>query len=159
MGEALYEGENMTSPNGAYITEVEVDPETGGVRLEEVTIVNDLGRVLNAQFAEGQIHGGVAQAFGQAMMEEVRYDPQSGQLLSGSLMDYGIPRADDLPMLNAYRCDIPSLNNPHGYKGAGEIAAIGGCAAYINAVINALGTAIDMPATPLRVWKALNKSK
>jgi carbon-monoxide dehydrogenase large subunit len=159
MGEALYEGENMTSPNGAYITEVEVDPETGGVRLENVTIVNDLGRVLNAQFAEGQIQGGVAQALGQAMMEEVRYDPQSGQLLSGSLMDYGIPRADDLPMLNTHRCDIPSLNNPHGYKGAGEIGAIGGCAAYINAVINALGTAIDMPATPLRVWKALNEAK
>ena len=158
VGEASFEGENMTSPNGAYIAEVEVDPDTGQARLLAFTCVNDLGRICNGAIAQGQIHGGIAQALGQAMGEEVVYDPGSGQLLSGSLMDYGIPRAADLPMLKCLHHDVPSLNNPLGYKGAGEIGAIGGCAAYLNAVANAIGDdCIEMPATPLRIWQALKK--
>ncbi len=156
MGEAGYQGEHMTCPNGAYIAEVEVDPQTGKVKLLAMTVVNDLGRIADEAIAGGQIHGGVAQALGQAMMEAVRYDPQTGQLLTGSLIDYGIPRADDFPMFDCQHYDVPSVNNPLGYKGAGEIGAIGASAAYMNALANALGhDSIEMPATPEQIWRAL----
>jgi carbon-monoxide dehydrogenase large subunit len=156
-GEAALEGNILTIPNGAYVCEVEVDPETGMVVICAFTGVDDVGRRLNPQLVDGQVHGGIAQGIGQALHERVVYDPDSGQMLSGSLMDYGLPRADDLPMLHLHAADIPTENNILGMKGAGEIGCIGAPAAVINAVADAIGTDhIDMPATPERVWRALN---
>jgi carbon-monoxide dehydrogenase large subunit len=157
LGEAKFEGENLTCPNGVYVCEVEIDPETGAVRVVRYTAVDDLGVVLHPQIAEGQIHGGLAQALGQALLECAVYEPGSGQLLSGSFMDYGLPRADDIPAFEGERVGRPSRNNPLGMKGAGEAGTIGGCAPVINAIANALGhDDIDMPATPERVWRALH---
>jgi carbon-monoxide dehydrogenase large subunit len=156
LGEAEFEGENLTCPNGVYVCEVEIDPETGAVRIVRYTAVDDLGTVLHPRIAEGQIHGGLAQALGQALLEGAVYEPRSGQLLSGSFMDYGLPRAEDLPAFEGERVGAPSTNNPLGMKGAGEAGAIGGCAPVINAIADALGhDDIDMPATPERVWRAL----
>lgn len=158
-GEAELEGNILTIPNGAYICELEVDPETGAVMICSFTGVDDVGRRLNPQLVDGQIHGGIAQGIGQALHERVAYDPESGQMLSGSLMDYGLPRADDLPMLALCAADLPTDNNILGMKGAGEIGCIGAPAAVINALADAIGTdRIDMPATPERVWRALNPS-
>ncbi len=157
LGEAKFEGENLTCPNGVYICEVEIDPETGAVRVVRYTAVDDLGVVLHPQIAEGQIHGGLAQALGQALLEGAVYDSGSGQLLSGSFMDYCLPRADDIPAFEGERVGQPSKNNPLGMKGAGEAGTIGGCAPVINAIANALGhDDIEMPATPERVWRALH---
>jgi carbon-monoxide dehydrogenase large subunit len=115
--------------------------------------------VLHPLIAEAQIHGGLTQAIGQALMEEAVYDRESGQLLSGSFMDYCLPRADDIPLFTAERVGDPSKNNPLGMKGAGEAGTIGGCAPVINAIADALGhDRIEMPATPERVWRALNES-
>ena len=158
LGEAKFEGENLTCPNGVYICEVEIDPETGAVRVVRYTAVDDLGVVLNPLIAEGQIHGGVAQAVGQALLEGAVYEPGSGQLLTGSFMDYGLPRADDLPAFEGERVGQPSKNNPLGMKGAGEAGTIGGCAPVINAIADAIGhDEIEMPATPERVWRALRR--
>jgi carbon-monoxide dehydrogenase large subunit len=156
LGEAKFEGENLTCPNGVYICEVEIDPETGAVRVVRYTAMDDLGVVLHPKIAEGQIHGGLAQALGQALLENVVYDSANGQLLSGSFMDYCLPRADDFPAFDGERVGQPSKNNPLGIKGAGEAGTIGGCAPVINAIANALGhDDIEMPATPERVWRAL----
>ncbi len=157
LGEARFEGENLTCPNGVYICEVEVDPDTGVVRVARYTAVDDLGVVLHPQIAEGQIHGGLAQAIGQALLEAAVYEPGSGQLLSGSFMDYCLPRAEDIPAFDGERVGAPSKNNPLGMKGAGEAGTIGGCAPVINAIANALGhDDIEMPATPERVWRAMH---
>jgi carbon-monoxide dehydrogenase large subunit len=156
VGEAAFEGEYMTCPNGAYVAEVELDPETGRLRLDRFTTADDLGRVLDEAIAAGQIHGGVVQAIGQALLERVVYEPVSGQLLTGSFMDYALPRADDLPALVGVRADVPSVHNPFGYKGAGEVGTAGGSAAVMNAVADAIGDdGLEMPATPLAVWHAL----
>jgi aerobic carbon-monoxide dehydrogenase large subunit len=147
----------QTVPHGAYIAEVEVDPETGHVALVALTAADDLGRRVNPMIAEGQIHGGLAQAIGQAMFERTIFDPDTGQLLSGSFMDYQLPRAGDLPNFDLHDVDIPTDNNILGMKGVGENASIGGPAAVINAIADALGTQdIDMPMTPERVWRTLN---
>ena len=160
LGEAKFEGENLTCPNGVYICEVEIEPDTGAVRIARFTAVDDLGVVLHPQIAEGQIHGGLAQAIGQALMEAAVYDRESGQLLSGSFMDYCLPRAADLPGFNGERVGEPSKNNPLGMKGAGEAGTIGGCAPVINAIADALGhDEIEMPATPERIWRALRSSR
>ncbi len=156
VGEASYEGELMTCPNGAYVAEVEVDPDTGSVRLDRFTMADDIGRVLDEQIAGGQLHGGVVQAIGQALMEQVVYDADTGQLLTGSFMDYALPRAADLPSFTCVRADVPSTNNPFGYKGVGELATAGGAPAVMNAIAHALGhDRLEMPATPLAVWRAL----
>ncbi len=158
LGEAKFEGENLTCPNGVYICEVEIDPETGSVRVVRYTAVDDLGVVLHPLIAEGQIHGGLAQALGQALLEGAVYEPGSGQLLTGSFMDYCLPRADDVPAFQGERVGQPSKNNPLGMKGAGEAGTIGGCAPVINAIADALGhDEIEMPATPQRVWRALRQ--
>jgi carbon-monoxide dehydrogenase large subunit len=124
-------------------------------------MVHDFGRVLNPMLLEGQLHGGVAQGLGQAMLEHVVYDPESGQLLSGSLMDYCLPRADDLPFMDLETVETPSPFNPIGVKGCGEAGAAGAPPALMNAIMDALsplGVAhLDMPATPLRVWEAIQK--
>jgi carbon-monoxide dehydrogenase large subunit len=156
-GEAALAGNILTIPNGAYVCEVVIDPETGSITIERFTAVDDVGRRLNPQIVEGQIHGAIAQGIGQALHERVVYDPDSGQLLSGSLMDYGLPRADDLPMLDVHAADIPTTNNILGMKGAGEIGCIGAPAAVMNAVADAIGyDTIDMPLTPESVWRALH---
>jgi carbon-monoxide dehydrogenase large subunit len=151
-----FDGNASTFPYGTHICEVEVDPDTGKVDLLAFTSVDDLGRVINPMIVDGQIHGGLAQGIGQALHERVAYDPDSGQLLSGSFMDYGLPRADDLPSFTLDRLCTPSLNNPLGMKGVGECGPIGAPPAVIGAVCDALGVEhVDMPATPERVWRAL----
>ena len=148
-----------TYPNGCHICELEVDSATGNVTLLSYKVVDDFGRIVNPLLVEGQIHGGVAQGLGQALHEHVIYDPESGQLLSGSLVDYTLPRADHLPDIECRFIEVPCRTNPLGIKGAGEAGAIAAPAAVMNALIDALAprgvTHIDMPATPLAVWQAL----
>ena len=162
-GNGLWAPQTPTFPNGCHVAEVEVDPETGVVTVEAYSMLHDFGRVLNPMLLEGQLHGGVAQGLGQAALEHVVYDPDSGQLLSGSLMDYCLPRADDLPSLNLETVVTPSPFNPLGVKGCGEAGAAGAPPALMNAIMDALGPLgvkhLDMPATPLRVWEALRAAQ
>lgn len=145
-----------TFPNGCHIAEVEVDPETGVVTCPRYLVVDDVGKAINPLIVRGQVHGGVAQGFGQAMMERTEFDAESGQLLSGSFMDYALPRANDLPDIEVDLIEVPCGTNPLGVKGAGEAGAVGSPPALINALIDALdGKVIDMPATPESVWRAL----
>jgi carbon-monoxide dehydrogenase large subunit len=145
-------------PNGCHICEVEVDPETGKVTLDRYSVVDDIGTVVNPLLARGQIVGGVAQGVGQALIEDVIHDHDSGQLLTGSLMDYGVPRADDLPAIVADFSPVPSLSNPLGIKGVGEGGTVAATPTVMNAIVDALaplGVAdVAMPATPERVWRA-----
>ena len=147
-----------TFPNGCQVAEVEIDPETGTVKLVRHSFVNDVGRVINPLLLDGQLHGGVAQGVGQAMTERTVYGAD-GQLLSGSFMDYCIPRADDMPMFATAFHEVPCANNPLGVKGAGEGGTTGAPPAIVNAVIDALrdfgATDIDMPALPETVWRAI----
>jgi carbon-monoxide dehydrogenase large subunit len=147
-------------PNGAHVCELEVDPETGTTQVVRYTTVDDVGRVINPPIVAGQVQGGIAQALGQALFERVHYDADSGQLLSGSLMDYALPRAEDLPMIDTHTEEsIPCRINPLGAKGVGELGTVGGTPTIINALLDALRphgvTDIAMPATPERVWRAL----
>ncbi len=146
-------------PNGCQVAEVEIDPETGRVELVRLSAVDDSGRALNPLLLAGQIHGGIAQGAGQALMEDVVYDRDTGQLLSGSLMDYALPRADDLPSFALGAHDVPTQTNPLGVKGAGESGTVGAAPAAIHAILDALAplgvTDIGMPATPERVWRAM----
>jgi carbon-monoxide dehydrogenase large subunit len=152
-----------TYPNGCHICELEVDPDTGNISLLSYKVVDDFGKIVNPLLVEGQIHGGVAQGLGQALHEHVVYDPDSGQLLSGSLVDYTLPRADHLPNIECRFIEVPCRSNPLGVKGAGEAGAIAAPAAVMNALMDALaprGVAhIDMPATPLAVWQALQDAR
>jgi aerobic carbon-monoxide dehydrogenase large subunit len=142
-------------PNGSHVCEIEVDPETGEVTVDRYFVVDDLGRVLNPMIVRGQIHGGVVQGLGQALIEHQIYDPQSGQLLSGSFMDYGMPRAEGMPNVEAELEEVPCKTNPLGVKGAGEAGAVGAPAAVVNAVCNALGVRhLDMPLTAQKIWSA-----
>lgn len=159
IGESAFEGEHGTYPNGAYICEVSIDGDTGQVGIESFTCVDDLGTVLHSAIATGQVIGGVVQGIGQALLERTVYDADSGQLLTGSFMDYGLPRADDLPVFTSVLTGKPSLNNPLGMKGAGEVGPIGAPAAVINAVVDALdGRDVEMPATPETVWRVMRKN-
>jgi len=152
---AFYDPTNFTYPAGSYICEVEVDPETGKATIERFTAVDDFGNVVNPMIVAGQVHGGLAQGLGQAMMEACAYDAESGQLLTGSYMDYAMPRAADLPNFDIGTTVTPCSHNPLGVKGCGEAGAIGAPAAYINALTDALGVKdLAMPATPERVWRA-----
>ena len=152
-----------TFPNGCHIAEVEIDPDTGVTRVVRYSVTDDVGRAINPLVVRGQVHGGVAQGLGQAMLERTAYDPESGQLLSGSFMDYALPRADDLPDIQVDLIEVPCASNPLGVKGAGEAGAVGSPPAVINAVVDALSgdgvTHIDMPATPEVVWRALASRK
>lgn len=152
-----------TYPNGTHIAELEVDPETGDVTIETYVIVDDFGVTVNPILLEGQVHGGIAQAISQAFCENTVYD-EDGQLLTASLMDYKLIRAADLPFFNFQTKNVPSTTNALGIKGAGEAGTIGGCASVMNALQMALrdgaGVAhIDMPATPLRIWEAIQAAK
>ncbi len=152
-----------TFPNGCHIAEVEIDPDTGHIFVVRYSVTDDVGKAVNPMIVRGQVHGGVAQGVGQAFLERTSYDPSSGQLLSGSFMDYTMPRADDLPDIEVEFIEVPCLSNPLGVKGAGEAGAVGSPPAVINALIDALSpmgiTHIDMPATPEVVWKALELAK
>ncbi|MDO8299233.1 xanthine dehydrogenase family protein molybdopterin-binding subunit [Lacisediminimonas sp.] len=160
---AFYDPTNFTYPAGAHICEVEVDPETGVVEIVAMTAVDDFGNIVNPMIVEGQVHGGLAQGIGQALMENCVYDKQSGQLLSGSYLDYSMPRAEDLPNFKVGNRVTPCTHNPLGVKGCGEAGAIGSPPAVINAVIDALAplgvTDIAMPATPHRVWMAITSAR
>ena len=150
-------------PNGSHVCELEVDPETGEVVVDRYFVVDDLGRVLNPLIVRGQIHGGVVQGLGQALMEHQVYDRQSGQLLSGSFMDYGMPRADTMPDIESQLEEVACRTNPLGVKGIGESGTIGAPPTVINALIDALKPLgveqIDMPATPGRVWQAIANAR
>jgi carbon-monoxide dehydrogenase large subunit len=144
-----------TYPNGCHICEVEVDSETGQARVLRYTVVDDVGRVINPLLVEGQVHGGIAQGLGQAMLEDCRYDPESGQLLTASFTDYTMPRAADMPVIDFSYNEILS-RLPLGSKGAGEAGTVGALPAIISAVADALGVAhIDMPATSEKIWRVL----
>jgi carbon-monoxide dehydrogenase large subunit len=156
---AFYDPTNFTFPAGSYVCEVEVDPDTGAVRIARFTASDDFGNVVNPMIVEGQVHGGLAQGIGQALLEGCVYD-KDGQLLTGSYADYAMPRASDLP---AFRVDTvkgtPCTHNPLGVKGCGEAGAIGSPPAVMNAILDALAArgvaSLDMPATPYRVWQAI----
>jgi carbon-monoxide dehydrogenase large subunit len=155
---AFYDPSNFTYPAGSYICEVEVDPATGQVRIDRFVACDDFGNVINPMIVEGQVHGGLAQGLGQALREDCVYDTGSGQLLTGSYMDYAMPRADDFPPFTvALAKGTPCTHNPLGVKGCGEAGAIGSPPALINAICHALGVKdVSMPATPHNVWKAIN---
>jgi carbon-monoxide dehydrogenase large subunit len=160
---AFYDPANFTYPAGAYLCEVEVDPDTGKVDIVGFYCADDFGNIMNPMVVEGQVHGGVGQGIGQALLENTSYN-KDGQLLSGSYMDYAMPRADDVPFYAVdYSCQTPCTHNPLGVKGCGEAGAIGSPPAVVNAVIDALHrgghthvTHIDMPVSPSRVWSAIN---
>jgi carbon-monoxide dehydrogenase large subunit len=149
--------------NGCAVCEAEVDPETGAVEIAAWTMVDDSGRSVNPMIVHGQMHGAVAQGIGQALAERCVYDPDTGQLASGSLLEYAIPRAADLPAISVTSRDVPSPTNPLGVKGAGEGGTVGAPGAVIHAILDALAPLgvqhIDMPATPERVWRAIRDAR
>jgi carbon-monoxide dehydrogenase large subunit len=148
-------------PNGCHICELEIDPETGAVELDRYTVVDDCGTVINPLLAKGQIMGGIAQGAGQALYEDVVYDRDSGQLLTGTLMDYGIPRADTLPAISIDFSPVPSTTNPLGAKGVGEGGTVASTPTVMNAILDALAPLgvidVPMPATPERIWHAIRE--
>jgi carbon-monoxide dehydrogenase large subunit len=152
-----------TWPNGTHVCEVEVDPDTGDVRLVGYVIVDDVGTVINPITLKGQVHGGVAQGVGQALMEQVVYDRESGQLLTATFMDYAMPRADTFPDMHVESHPVPTKLNPLGAKGAGEAGTVGALPVVINAVVDALAPlgvrSLDMPASPERVWEAIRSAR
>ncbi|MBZ9790592.1 xanthine dehydrogenase family protein molybdopterin-binding subunit [Rhizobium sp. 3T7] len=151
---AFYDPSNFTFPAGCYICEVEVDPETGKTEIIQFVAADDFGNIINPMIVEGQVHGGIAQGIGQALLEAVHYD-ENGQLLTASFMDYAMPRADDLPSFKVSHQVTPSPSNPLGIKGCGEAGAIGSPPALINAITDAIGNnMLTMPATPQKVWMA-----
>ena len=158
---AFYDPLNFNFPYATYVCEVEIDPETGVTDVVKFTAVDDVGNIINPMIVDGQVHGGVATGIGQAIMENAVYDG-TGQLISGSLMDYTLPRADDVPYIDTETTVTPCPLNPLGVKGVGEIGAIGAPPAVINAVVNALGEYgvqhLDMPATPQKIWQAIQSA-
>jgi carbon-monoxide dehydrogenase large subunit len=162
-GGARFQPPSVTFPNGCHVCEVEVDPDTGVVEVISYVAVEDIGRVLNPLLAHGQIHGGVAQGMGQALFERVVYDSDTAQLLTGSFMDYAMPRAGDLPNIVIAMREVPTKVNVLGAKGVGEAGTIGALSATMNAICDALAPLgvrhLDMPATPDRVWSAINAAR
>ena len=148
----------LTFPNGCHIAEVEIDPETGHVEIAAYTAVDDCGNVLDRMIVEGQTQGALASGYGQALLENTIYDRDSGQLITGSFMDYAMPRADDMPPLRNALHPVPSTTNSLGVKGVGEAGTTGAIATVMNAIADAIpggaGARLEMPATPERVWAA-----
>ncbi len=159
--ETVFRGRSHAFPNGAAVSEVEIDPETGAVALVAHTAVDDPGRAINPLILTGQAHGSIAQAIGQSLLEDGVYDPATGQLIAGSFMDYALPRADDLPSFGTALHEVPTANNPLGVKGGGEGATLSGPVAFVNAVCDALRSSkvrdIAMPVTSERVLRAMNR--
>jgi aerobic carbon-monoxide dehydrogenase large subunit len=161
--EASFTPSAVTFPNGSQICEVEIDEDTGAVRVVRHTVVDDVGRMVNPMLVKGQIHGGVVQGLGQGLYEELTYDPTTGQLLAGSFMDYAMPRADDMPAFDVDSHEVPTAVNPLGAKGVGEAGTVGALPALLNAVNDALAPLgvrhLDMPMTSERVWRAIQNAK
>jgi carbon-monoxide dehydrogenase large subunit len=161
--EAAFTPPAVTFPNGSQICEVEIDEETGVVRVVRHTVVDDVGRMVNPLLVKGQIHGGVVQGLGQGLFEELTYDAATGQLLAGSFMDYAMPRADDMPPFDVDSHEVPTAVNPLGAKGVGEAGTVGALPALLNAVNDALAPLgvrhLDMPVTPERVWRAIQDAR
>jgi carbon-monoxide dehydrogenase large subunit len=159
---AFYDPKNFTFPAGAHAVEVEIDPETGQVELVRVACADDVGRVINPMIVDGQMHGGLAHGIGQALLEHGQYD-EYGQLLTGSYLNYAMPRADDLPFFTLGMHNTDCTHNPLGVKGVGEVGSIGVPPAVINAIVDALSEYgvrhVDMPATPERVWRAIRDAQ
>src|SRR3984893_1985987 len=153
----------LTFPNGVHIAEVEIDPDTGQMTIATYTAVDDCGRALDHMIVEGQLHGSVAAGLGQALMENTGYDSGSGQLGTGSFMDYAMPRADDMPPLRDALYDVPATTNPLGVKGVGEAGTTAAISAVMNAVADAIpggaGNHLDMPASAQRLWEACQRAK
>ena len=155
--DAFFDPPDFTYPGGCHACEIEIDPETGELEIINFVAVDDFGSVINPMIVHGQMHGGIAQGIGQALLENVNYD-EDGQLTNASFMDYCMPRADDMPSFQTAFSNTPTPNNPLGIKGCGEAGAIGAPPAVINAIVNALDVDhIDMPATPLKIWEILHK--
>ena len=152
----------VTFPNGSHVCEVEIDEETGAVRVTRYSVVDDVGRMINPMLVKGQIHGGIVQGLGQGLAEVLTYEASTGQLLSGSLMDYALPRADELPLFEVDSHEVPTRVNPLGAKGVGEAGTVGALPALLNAVNDALAplgvSHLDMPVTPDRVWRAIREA-
>jgi carbon-monoxide dehydrogenase large subunit len=152
-----------TFPNGTHVCEVEIDPQTGQLAIARYATVDDVGMVLNPLLLEGQIQGGVVQGIGQAVLETIRFDPHSGQMLTGSFLDYAMPRADDVCAIKTGSNAVPTSHNPLGVKGAGEAGTVGALPAVMCAVSDALARHgardVDMPATPERIWCALSEAQ
>ena len=156
--------DQYTFPNGCHVAEVEIDPDTGRVTLDRYVIFDDYGRLLDPRLTLGQVHGGVVQGIGQALFEQALFDGDTGQVLSGSLMDYALPRADDIPSFEGDLSQkFPSRANRLGVKGSGQAGAIAAPATVMNAVMNALAPLgvqhLDMPATPARIWEAIRAAR
>ena len=151
-----------TYPNGTHVCELEIDNTTGEIKIIDYTVVDDFGHVINPLLLEGQVHGGIGQGLGQALLESCQYESDSGQLLSASFMDYTMPRADDFPPIRFDLNKVPCKTNPLGIKGAGEAGAIGAPPAIINAIVNALKDKgvrhVDMPVTPNRLWNIMKSA-
>ena len=160
---ASYSPEVENFPNGCHIVEVEITPGTGEISLDRYSVVDDCGTELNPLLVKGQVHGGIAQGVGQALMENMVYERGSGQLLSGSFMDYSMPRAGDLCDYDVAAHPVPTATNPLGVKGVGEAGTVGALAAVMNAINNALSPLgiehLEMPATSDRVWKAIDAAQ
>ncbi|HEV8681082.1 MAG TPA: molybdopterin cofactor-binding domain-containing protein, partial [Stellaceae bacterium] len=156
-------GDVPSFPNGCHICEVELDPETGAVVLDRYSVVDDIGMVVNPLLAAGQIQGGVAQGTGQALCEDIVYDGASGQLVTGTLMDYAIPRADTMPAIAVGFSPVPSTSNPLGIKGVGEGGTVAATPTVMNAILDALAALgvpdVAMPATPERLWQAIRAAR
>ena len=153
---SFFDPGNFSFPAGSHICEVEVDPDTGNTEVVKYTAVDDFGTIINPLIVEGQVHGGLAQGIGQALYENCHYD-DTGQLVTASYMDYTMPRADNFPEFNLGFTCTPATSNPLGTKGCGEAGAIAAPPAVMNAVMNAVGTEVSMPATAEKVWKACQK--
>ena len=160
---AVYRAEVANYPNGCHVCELEIDPDTGKVEILRYSVVDDVGTVLNPLLLHGQIAGGVAQGVGQMLCEDISFDPASGQLVTGSFMDYAMPRASDLSGFAIKSNPVPTRTNPLGVKGAGEAGAVGAMPAVANALVDALSEFgvrhIDMPATPERIWRAIRNGQ
>jgi carbon-monoxide dehydrogenase large subunit len=160
---AAFKPKAPTFPNGCHVCELEIDPDTGKVEFVNYVVVDDVGTVVNPLLLKGQIHGGVSQGLGQAMCEDVTYDPESGQLVAASFMDYCMPRADDMCAIDVISHGVPSPTNPLGVKGAGEAGCVGALPCVQSALIDALSplgiTDVPMPATPARLWRLIRNAR
>jgi carbon-monoxide dehydrogenase large subunit len=159
----IFEPESQTFPNGTHVCEIEIDPDTGRLDILRYVVVDDVGAVINELTLEGQVHGGVVQGVGQAILEHMNYDPKSGQLATGSFMDYAMPRADDICAIEVESHPVPTKLNPLGVKGAGEAGTVGGLPVIISAALDALAplgiTDIEMPLTSEKLWRAIRGAR
>ena len=158
--DAMFQGAASTFPNGCHVCEVEIDPDTGKVDVVSYSVLDDFGRVINPMLVAGQVHGGVVQGLGQALMENMVYDPISGQAMTASFTDYAMPRASDMPDIAFAYEEIPCTTHALGAKGCGEAGTVGALPVAISAICDALDIDhLDMPATPERVWRAIREKR